>query len=581
MYVPLRHPDTANRNVGEASRWLQDAVDRASRVVVHNMQYDLGWLSTDEVALPSDRTVDTQVAAVLLDENWDAYDLDSCCARAGVAGKDEHALREAAAAFGVDPKSEMWKLPARFVGPYAEQDARATLDLWRVLSPQLEEQDLGDAFRLEMDLVPMAVAMRRRGIRLDEGAADRATASLRQQRAAALEALRAKLGWRTIGMDDMMSPAALERAFVQENLDFPRTPKTRTGSFQRGWLEAHEHWLPRAVVAIRQLDSMAEKFIQTYLVGAAHLGRVHSEIHLLRDGTAGTRSYRLSYSDPPLQQTPARDPVMTPLVRGILLPERGEFWAAADYSQQEPRIGVHFASLCRCRGAEAAVDYYVRDPRADFHTMVAELTGLTRSQAKIINLGLMYGMGIAKLARSLGVSLEIAEEMVRQYHARMPWVRSLSEFASTRAAQRGHIRLLDGARCRFDLWEPRRREDRDRAPFRLAAARAHWGQEASLVRAGTHKAMNRLIQGSSARQTKLAMRECWRAGLLPLLQMHDELDFSLREQRQVDQVEEIMRDVVQLRIPMRVDVQLGRSWGEASDERKGLAPLTVADVLPC
>jgi DNA polymerase I-like protein with 3'-5' exonuclease and polymerase domains len=581
VYIPLRHSDSENWDVGEAMAWLQDVVSRSRRVVLHNQQYDEGWLGTENITLPEGGTDDTQSMAVMLDENHDSYRLDDCCRRAGIPGKDEQALREAAAAYGVDPKKELWRLPARFVGPYAEQDAQATLALREHYLPQLVREGLEEAYKLEMDLVPMAIAMRRRGIRVDESAADRVQRMLREQRAQVLDETRRQLLWPQLTMEHINSPQHLMRAFDQQGIEYPRTPKTKVGQFTADWLEAQDHWLPAAVRQARQLNDLAEKFIGTYILDNLHVGRVHSEIHLLRDETGGTRSYRLSYSNPPLQQMPARHPILAPLMRSIFLPERGELWGAADYSQQEPRVAVHLASICRVAGAAEAVAYYSQKNDADFHQMVADLTGLSRSQSKIINLGLMYGMGLPKLARSLGVSLEQAQEILEQYNERMPWVAELTKFCTQRADVRGFIKLLDGARCRFDHWEPtgNGRDTEFVRPMRRDAADAFapW-RGRRLRRADTRKAMNRAVQGGSARQTKIAMRDCWREGILPMLQLHDELDFSIGDPMLGMRASQIMIDAVKLNVPMKVDLQYGHSWGQASQELKGVEPISYEEM---
>ena len=109
-------------------------------------------------------------------------------------------------------------------------------------------------------------------------------------------------------------------------------------------------------------------------------------------------------NNPNLQQIPARDPEIGPLIRSLFLPEEGEQWASIDYSQQEPRILVHYAHVygksrdVPLRGVEEFVTSYREDPDMDFHTMVAEMADIPRKQAKTINLGMMYGMGVAKLA---------------------------------------------------------------------------------------------------------------------------------------------------------------------------------------
>lgn len=578
-YIPVRHPDSPNFPTEEVFSWLDDAMRRAKVVVFHNEAYDRGWLSTEHVVVPEGKTDDTYVMAVMCDENRMSYSLDACCKWRGVPGKDESLLREAAATFGVDAKSEMWKLPARHVGPYATQDAVATLHLRQNLIKEIDRQGLGEAYRLEMDLIPMVMEMRRRGIRVNEDTAERIQRDLRAQRDSMLEEIRGFLGWRSISMDDLLSPRSLERAFDQEGIQYPKTPKTGRGSFKSDWMSASNEWLPKAVVWARQHNDMAEKFIGTYILDSIHNGRIHAEVHQLRDDDGGTRSYRFSYSNPPLQQIPARGDLGI-LIRSIFEAERGQLWLSSDYSQQEPRLAVHFASLCNLRGSDRAVDYYANHPDPDFHTMVAELTGVPRKRAKIINLGLMYGMGLKKLAESLGVSEEEAKEILTVYHSRMPFVQALTEFCAQRANVRGFIRLLDGARSHFDDWEgSHNRGMHYKAPRSLEAARAAWPGQ-SLRRAFTHKAMNRLIQGSAARQTKLAMRACWREGIVPLIQLHDELGSSVGSQREVDHICSLMRDVVPLRVPMKVDGALGFTWGAASIEApKGVEPPTFEEVM--
>ncbi len=505
------------------------------------------------------------------DENWQSYTLDACCRREGLPGKNEAGLRNAADAYGADPKSQMWLLPARHVGPYAEDDAQQTLELAAILRPRIEEERLERAYRLEVDLVPVVHAMRARGIRISTTQAELVQEMMRARVRQSTDEI-ARLWGRRCTMRDLRSPDSLGALFQHASVQVPLTPKTRKPSVTRGFLETLDHPLGQLVRTARQADDMAEKFVGTYILGSHHRGRIHAEIHQLRDDDGGTRSYRLSYSSPPLQQIPARDPILAPPIRKIFEAELGEWWAAPDYSQQEPRLAVHFAALLRLAGSDAAVDYYHQGTDADFHTMVALLAGIPRGSAKIINLGLMYGMGLAKLARSLGLSEDEAAQLMETYHQRVPWVRGLTDACTSLAQERGWVRLVDGARCRFDLWEPTgtRRGD-DAAPLRREEAEEQerrWAESCGrrprrLRRAGTHKAMNRLVQGSAARQTKMAMLACAREGLLPLIQMHDEIGFSVGSEREGERAAEIMRSVVPLRIPVKVDLEYGRSWGHA------------------
>jgi DNA polymerase I-like protein with 3'-5' exonuclease and polymerase domains len=565
-YVPMRHPGTECRSPEEVLGWAAELM-RRNRPVFHHAAYDLPWLLHEGVAWPEDHE-DTYAACVMLDENWESYDLDSCCARAGVPGKDEAALRNAAEAFGVSPKSGLWRLPARHVGPYAEQDAVSTLGLWQWVVAQPDWAAIADAYRTEIRLMRAIRDMRARGIRVDVDQAARTQQRLAQMGQESRAEIARMVG-RRVSAADLRSPESLGDIIQRAGVTCPLTPKTQKPSVRKEWLEKLEHPIGRLIRTARQTVDLSEKFIGTYILGSEHRGRIHAEVHQLRDEDGGTRTFRLSYSQPPLQQMPSRDRVLAPLIRSIMLPEPGEWWCAPDFSQQEPRLAVHFSAMCRLHGSDEAVHYYATDPLADFHTMVARLAGIPRDQAKIINLGLMYGMGIDKLAASLGMSVDDATALMSVYHVRVPWVKGLTETCSRLASDRGWIRLIDGARCHFDLWVPIR--DREERPLRLAEAReleearaAHWGRSPRrLVRAGTHKAMNRLVQGSAARQTKLAMLECHRQGIPILVQMHDELGLSTPTDERGQQVAEIMRSVVRLRVPVKVDVEYGRSWGSA------------------
>lgn len=593
-YAPVAHPDTECLPLENVMRWVDDLHRSGTRIVGHNFSYDIGWLGTQGVAPPV-LLEDTLAACVMIDENERSYSLDACCARAGVPGKDEVLLAEAAEAFGGSrklPRRELWRVPARYAGPYAEADAVATLALWHQTEPGLHAQEVWDAYRTEMELVPMVVAMRRRGIRLDTGLVHRTAAEFRALSRRYLTEIGSLAGLRRAAtMEDIRSPRTMERMFTEASISFPRT-RTGQGSFSKDWMERHEHPLARACVMAERFEEAAGKFLENFLLGFSARGRIHSEVHQFRSDEGGTRSHRFSYSEPPLQQmiSPDKDPrdaqkrlieetAVGTKVRRCFLPEEGQAWLAADYSQQEPRLTVHFASVCRARGAEAAVARYVDNPRTDYHTMVAEMTGRPRPIAKILNLGMTYGKGKRSLAEELGVPLEEAEGILTDYHSRLPFIKALEDICKRRAGDRGFIRLIDGARMHYPLWEggwvdwDERREAvargkrLDPCPRAEAEERKrdpeHPWHRTRLRRADTRKALNNLIQGSAARQTKRAMLQLWREGILPLVQMHDELDCSVGDLTTVRRVGQIMAETTPLVVPTVVDLELGRSWGEA------------------
>lgn len=592
-YAPVSHPETENFPLGQVMRWLDDLFRSGTRIVFHNGPYDLGWLGTEGVEPPV-LMEDTLPGCVMLDENHRSYDLDACCARVGIPGKDDALLIEAIRAYGGAPragsksrrwwKEHIWRVPARFAAPYAEQDGVATLGLWHQIEPALRTQGVWDAYRTEIDLIPMTVAMRRRGIRVDEAAAEKTIVGFRRQSAVFLREIGELVGLRRPAtMEEIRSPQVMERWFTAADIRFPRTAKSKQGSFSKEWMEKHEHPLARACVGASEYEDAASKFVENFILSFATRGRIHAEIHQFRSDDGGTRSHRLSLSEPPLQQMTRPDEKdqsgIGNQVRRLFLPEKKTAWLAADYSQQEPRLTVHFAALCRARGSAAAVQRYIENPKTDYHTMVAEMTGRPRPIAKILNLAMTYGKGKHSLAEELGVSLAEAEAILKDYHERMPFIKSLEETCKNAASSRGYIRLIDGARMHYSLWEGGWMEYEERQaavaagkrldPCSLEEARErqkdedHPWSRTRLRRADTRKSLNNLIQGSAARQTKRAMLAMWKEGILPLLQMHDELDVPVSEPEQVRRVGEIMVETTPLLVPTIVDLEVGLTWGQA------------------
>jgi DNA polymerase I-like protein with 3'-5' exonuclease and polymerase domains len=277
-------------------------------------------------------------------------------------------------------------------------------------------------------------------------------------------------------------------------------------------------------------------------------------------------------SNPNLQQIPARDPELGPMIRSLFLPEEGEQWASIDFSQQEPRIAVHYADAygkstkTELSGVVDMVDAYTNDPDTDFHTMVAEMTGLKRKAAKSVGLGIIYGMGVNKLAGELDVSVDEAKSILKQFNSKLPFLKQLNGGVQRRLEDRrssGSIRSLQGRKCRFNLWEPDTFDMHKAMPYDEAVA-AH-GATTRLKRAMTYKALNRLIQASAADMTKTAWVKVYEAGHLPLIQVHDELAFSVPNLEKAKEIREIMENSMPLCIPNKCDIDIGANWGETKE----------------
>jgi DNA polymerase I-like protein with 3'-5' exonuclease and polymerase domains len=304
------------------------------------------------------------------------------------------------------------------------------------------------------------------------------------------------------------------------------------------------------------------------------MGRVHAEIRQLRAVT-----HRFSYSNPPLQQMPSRDEVLAPLVRNAFLPENGQHWLSADFKSQEPRLNVHYAYKCRnlakrlgieMGDIEGVVRYYRTDPDPDFHSLGAKVLGLTRREAKDLNQGLTYRMSAKLLAVHLNKPEEEAAELWNLYHARIPYISGISKCAEHQAKVNGFVRMIDGARRHYPLWQPKKHRVPGGFAYREEAER-RWPDQ-PLERAFAYQAGNSVIQGSAARQVKRAMVAIHRAGIVPLVTLHDEIGASVGTAREVETIGELMIDAVKLVMPVTVDLEVGSTWGKAkTDYRKVLA----------
>lgn len=555
-YFPIRHETGGNMDRKRVMSWFKDVCSNPRvTYVFHNAMYDVGWLRAEGIEIKG-KIVDTMVAAPLLDENRFSYSLNNLGKDYLQNRKDEKLLSAAASEWGVDAKAEMYKLPPQYVGPYAEQDALLTLKLWDLFKGLIVKEEISDIFELELRVLKSIIDMRSRGVRVDMDAAQQAQLDLGRQESALLKKIKSDYGH----SPDIWAAASVAKVFDAAGLEYPVTGGTGAPSFTKQFLAGHEHALPQMIVKARELNKARTTFIET-IMKHQHNGRIHADIHQLRGDEGGTITGRFSYSNPNLQQIPSRDEVIGPMIRNLFLPEEGCQWGSFDYSSQEPRIVVHYASILKLDRANDFVAQYQENARSDFHQIAADIVGVPRKQAKTINLGLFYGMGVTKLAGQLGLDLGTAKELFATYHAEVPFVKQLSDYASERAGKNGLIRTLLGRKCRYEKWEPA--SFGVHKPLTHAEAFAQYGPH--IRRAFTYKALNSLIQGSAADQTKKALVDLADEGILPMIQIHDELALSIPDEKTARKAKEIMENCVNLRIPSVVDAEIGPSWGMATN----------------
>ena len=547
-YFPIGHEGGGNMDKRMVLKWFQAVLNTDADKIFHNAMYDVCWIRSLGLTLQG-KIIDTMIASALVDENQMRYDLTSCARRYTGQGKDEAALYEAAKSWGVDAKAEMYKLPAMYVGDYAEKDAEITLELWQELKKEIIHQDISSIFNLETELFPCLVDMRFLGVRVDvEGAQQ-----LKQQLVAQEKELLHKIKKETQVDVQIWAARSIEKVFQKLSLPYERTAKTSSPSFTKNFLSNHPHPLVKLITQAREINKAHTTFIDTILKHS-HKGRIHAEINQLRSDNGGTVTGRFSYSNPNLQQIPARNKDLGPRIRSLFIPEEGHTWGCFDYNQQEPRLVVHYASLQNLMGIDEVLESYQKG-EADFHSIVSEMAGIPRSQAKTINLGLFYGMGKNKLQAELGTNKQDAEDLFTKYHSRVPFVKQLMNAVMQRAQESGRIRTLLGRLCRFHLWEPNQFGIHKPLPHEAALAEHGPG----IKRAYTYKALNKLIQGSAADMTKKAMIELYKEGITPHIQVHDELDISVSDNS--DKIKEIMEHAVNLEVPNKVDYEHGINWG--------------------
>lgn len=573
-YVPLRHEGGGNVPLEEGERYLADQLGSfEGEIAGFNLSYDLRWLWTKGFLTPRVRRFrDASLSAPLLDELQQKYTLDAVAEREGLPGKDEELLRRAAKAYGENAKEILWRLPSGFVGPYGEQDVRLPLQILRRHERRLEEENLWRIWELESRLLPALVRMSCRGVgvsvdRVLEIA--RWTIEVEEEEFAKvhhLTGVRLRAGASVTDSGHAFEAKALERALVAAGLPVTRTA-TGKPAVNKATL-ASKHPVAQAIARVRAVSKLRTTYCKAILDHEVN-GRIHCTFNQLRKSkdsdsddeggdeeegeNEGGRFGRISASKPSLQNQPVRSKEFGKRWRAIYVAAAGRHWAKLDFSQQEPRWMVDYATRLGLPGAEEMARRYNEDPKTDFHNMTSAASGLSRDDAKPLGLGIAYGMGEGKLCRSIGRPTVKKQRrdgqwydaagpeglaVLERFNAGLPWLKRLAVAAQDRARKQKFVLTFLGRRCRFPLDEH---------------GNPDW----------IHKALNRVIQGSAADQTKSAVVAMDEAGLEPELQVHDEIDMQYDDVRTVIRAKEIMETVVTSVVRHRAEAELGDDWGSA------------------
>ena len=639
VYFSLKHSDDNNTEEELEEFWNQMNTkllqnDKIAKVF-HNAIYDVCWLRATTGKMLKGRLLDTMVAASVIDENRFKYGLDALAKDFLGENKYKYDLQEKtfewSGGMQRDPMSNMHKLPSTVVKDYAKQDVDLTLKLWNLFNKKLDEvlyikpednkeYTCRNIFELETRLFPCLVDMKFKGVRIDTQKLEHFGKRLKRCRDKIIKFIKTKTGvevqlWAATSIKQLLDNRKIT--------NFEKTAKSGMPKLPKDYLKTHEDRFLRLVSKAREYDKALNTFVEG-LKSYVHEGRIHADINQIRGDGGGTVTGRFSMSNPNLQQIPSKG-FIGKKMRELFIPEEGHRWGSFDYSQQEPRIVVHYAIKKILRELKEGKDVGLSkegkelkkqfdNSKADFHQIVADMAKISRKQAKTINLGLFYGMGKGKLQAELNLDTAQAKTLFDTYHRKVPFVKKLSDGLMGFAKNNKLIFTLEDRFCRFDKyesvnkrwnnkirkfeeWDPEAKEKINEktgkityegdwiAPKLLSKEEAwnkfkidfntksekkieeHTEEERQdwfknyFTPAFTYKALNRLIQGSAADMTKKSMVLLYEKGIVPHIQIHDEHCVSIKDEATRITVQETMETAIPLMVKNKVDYESGLNWG--------------------
>jgi DNA polymerase-1 len=588
-YFPLRHEFQPEYNLDPNTclAWLKTVMETPHIPKVGaNLIYDMGWLMTANIRLQGELH-DVQFAEALLKEDGKVgleYLGQKYC---GMGKESDEMYQWLADAYGGDAngkqRANIYRASPLTVGMYGESDADLPLRVLEKQFPALHQMGLYDVYRMECDMIPLMVDMRYTGVRIDMPKAEK----LYHDLGPIIDTKNQQLKDLTGVWANVNSSHDLAKVFDAVGIGYNRT-KAGNPSFRKEFLQSVEHPVAEMIRDIREHIKIRETFIKSYLLEKSIYGRVHGQFHPLRGDAGGTRSGRFASSHPNLQNIPVRTE-LGKRIRTLFVPDDGHLcWEQDDYSQIEYRMLAHFATG---PGSDELRAEYNANPRTDYHDNTyyrlcpfmgwAEDDDATRKKfrkpVKNINFGLLYGMGKAKLGRSImeyfkgNLSQKDIDALFDAYHNANPYVKDTMDSVAGFAQNNGYIETILNRRSWFEKWEPADVDYQNRAmPVRYEDAIGRWGYK--IQRAHTHKAINRKLQGSAADAIKKGMHACYKAGVfdvigVPKLQVHDELDFSVPDdspqmREGFAEMRRLLAESLDVSVPILVDSERGPNWGD-------------------
>lgn len=585
--VAISYPDGTDvyfdiRRQPEGLAWLRK--QRPKKVVNHNMKFDLHMLWSVGVKWDPSVCECTMVRASLIDEHLKSYSLDNLAKKYLKASKVDDIYEKLAEKFGgpVNRKTQIKNLhraDPQLVAKYAKTDTRLAMRLWEWQEDEIKRQGLRSIVDFEQRLFPAVFDMERRGVRVDVAKAVESSGKLTVE----IERTRKQLN-EEAGFNCNPNPSGdIHKLFKPtqrkdgvwvacDGTELPSTPAGKA-SINTEALRNMKHPAAAMIVKIRKWLRCRDTFLKGHVLGHQYEGILHPNINQVKGDMGGTGTGRFSYTQPALQQIPARDKDIAAIMRPIFIPDEGALWGCWDYEQFEFRMFSHYVD------DPGIIKMYRDNPKVDYHQMVADLTGLPRNapvsggpNAKQLNLSMIYDMGEASIARTLDLPLDDelhtftgkdgkqvsyykagpeAKRIIEQYHAAIPGVRALYDKVKSVGKMRGYVRSIAGRHMRYPNGY------------------------------GLNKAKAILCQGSSADCMKQKIVEIYdyfqseEPECRMYLSVHDEINLGIpkhhprllkviRDVRNILETFDGKRCPIALKVPIKTDFGIGYNWAEAS-----------------
>lgn len=563
-YVPVRHalnhaPETNIQNVELFESTLAKKVkEHKGKIIGHNIKFDAHFSENHGILL-GNKQKDTMVRESIINENKYSYSLEATTKDYDIPQKKGKELYlHIASLIGCKPDKKSMAHFHKLRGDdpiaieYAEYDTLSTSNLFTQQDKQIYAQELELPEDIESELTYVLQIMERQGVQVDLEEFERVKKRVDELRIIAYERIPLAEDFRVLNIRSNKDLREYFELCEIDNWEYTepteRFPEGQP-SFNKDWLSTSD--AGAIILNARKYDHLISSFLDPFMSFVYNISgnpTIYTTFNQVIGEFGGTKSGRLSSVRPNMQQVPKRDEELGKIFRKVFKARKGYIFVEFDHSQAEPRLYAHYSQ------EPVLIEGYSKTPFIDMHSIAAEMMHIDRKTAKNLNLGILYTMGAAKLAKKLKITLDQAYAIISGWKRIFSHVNEFTNRASKVANSRievdgtGYVKTILGRRARFD--DPR------------------W----------TYRAANRIIQGSSADilKYKLVQIQRWieknnyQDVVIMLLNIHDAILFQIEENHQhlIPEIAKIFASVqeppLNLRVPFHADYHIGVNWSEAS-----------------